>query len=125
MHCEIVSIDNREERSRFIARGHVVISLPNNYANARRPVERGRGSIGHYGLPPDAPRDRHKWFFSLSEAAEFFQAQTQRHPAELVESFCIEKPRLAWVRALRHLRYSAASYRNRYAHSAWAVFRRT
>ena len=108
-----------------VARGHVVVSLPNNYANARRPVERGRGSIGHYGLPPDPPKDRHKWFFSLSEAADFFQAQTQRHPATLVELFCIEKPRLGWVRALRHLRYPSASYRNRYAHSAWAVFRRS
>jgi SAM-dependent methyltransferase len=107
-----------------VTRGHAVISLPNNYANARRPVERGRGAIGHYGLPVDAPQDRHKWFFSLSEAAAFFAGQVQRHPVELVELFCIEKPRNPLVRAARHLRYSEESYLNRYAHSVWAVYRR-
>jgi SAM-dependent methyltransferase len=108
-----------------VSRGHVVVSLPNNYANARRPVERGRGSIGHYGLPADPPADRHKWFFSLSEAGEFFEGQTRRHPVTLVELFCIERPRNPLVRAVRSLRYSRVGYLNRYAHSAWAVFKRT
>jgi len=107
-----------------VSRGHIIVSLPNNYANARVPVERGRGAIGHYGLPVDAPVDRHKWFFSLSEAGLFFQGQTTKYPIELVELFCIERPRNPLVRGLRSLRYSRESYLNRYAHSVWAVFRR-
>lgn len=108
-----------------VARGHIIVSLPNNYANARRPVERGRGTVGHYGLPVEPPADRHKWFFSLSEAADFFRGQAGRQPVELVELFCIERPRHPLVRAARGLRYSRAAYLNRYAHSVWAVFRRT
>ena len=107
-----------------VARGAIVVSLPNNHANARRPIERGRGSIGHYGLPLDAPADRHKWFFSLGEAAAFLAGQVGRHPVELVELFAIEKPRPGILRMLRRLRYGGAAYQNRYAHSVWAVFRR-
>jgi SAM-dependent methyltransferase len=107
-----------------VARGHVVLSLPNNWANARRAVERGRGAIGHYGLPVEPPADRHKWFFSLSEAETFVRGQAARHPCEVVELFALAKPRHPLVTALRGLRYSAAAYRNRYAHSLWAVLRR-
>jgi SAM-dependent methyltransferase len=107
-----------------VARGTIVVSLPNNHANARRPIERGRGSIGHYGLPLEAPVDRHKWFFSLGEAAAFLGGQVGRHPVELVELFAIEKPRPAILRGIRRLRYGTEAYGNRYAHSVWAVFRR-
>jgi len=107
-----------------VARGTIVVSLPNNHANARRPIERGRGSIGHYGLPLEAPVDRHKWFFSLGEAAAFLGGQMGRHPVELVELFAIEKPRPAILRGIRRLRYGTEAYGNRYAHSVWAVFRR-
>ena len=108
-----------------VARGTIVVSLPNNHANARRPIERGRGSIGHYGLPLDAPVDRHKWFFSLGEAAAFLAGQAGRHPIELVELVAIEKPRPTILRMVRRLRYGKEAYQNRYAHSVWAVFRRT
>ena len=107
-----------------VARGAIVVSLPNNHANARRPIERGRGSIGHYGLPLDAPADRHKWFFSLGEAATFLAGQAGRHPVEMVGLFAIEKPRPPDLRVLRRLRYGEDAYQNRYAHSVWAVFRR-
>lgn len=107
-----------------VARGHLVISLPNNYANARRPVARGRGTLGHYGLPAEPPEDRHKWFFSLGEAADFFRGQVGRHPVELVELFCVERPRPLLVRVVRGLLYARVAYLNRYAHSAWAVYRR-
>jgi SAM-dependent methyltransferase len=107
-----------------VCRGHAVISLPNNWANARRRIERGHGQIGYYGLPAEAPEDRHKWFFGFSEAADFFQAQTSRYPFELTELFGIEKPRLGLLRWGRRLRYSTEAYANRYAHSVWAVFRR-
>ncbi|ABK18825.1 class I SAM-dependent methyltransferase [Syntrophobacter fumaroxidans] len=105
------------------ARKVLIVSLPNNWVNARLPIARGRGRIGFYGLPADEPQDRHKWFFNLSEAVDFFTAQTKRHPLRIVECFCNEKPRPVFIRALRRLRYRERfSYLNRYAHTLWAVF---
>jgi SAM-dependent methyltransferase len=105
-----------------VSRRFVILSLPNNWANARRPISRGKGQIGHYGLPADPPADRHKWFFSLSEAKEFVEAQTQRHPAAIRELFVTEKPRFAPMRLMRRLLCgSQLQYLNRYAHTLWAV----
>ncbi len=115
---------NFEELVR-VMKGHAIISLPNNWANARRAIGRGRGSIGHYGLPPAPPADRHKWFFSLEEGRVFMEAQAGRLPISIVELFAVEKPRFPLVRALRRLRYlSQATYLNRYAHSLWVVLKK-
>lgn len=108
-----------------VSRDYVVVSLPNNWANARRPIERGKGSIAHYGLPAVRPSDRHKWFFGFTEAIEFLRAQEQLFPVSIVETAVNEKPRLALVRAWRHLRYPVRErYLNRYAHTVWAVFKK-
>ena len=103
----------------------LVISLPNNWTNARRPIERGKGSFSFYGLPAEKPQDRHKWFFGLTEARDFYYAQEKRFPLRVVECFANEKQRPALVVALRHARYPGNRYLNRYAHTLWAVFERT
>jgi SAM-dependent methyltransferase len=106
-----------------VSRDHIVVSLPNNWANARRPIERGKGSIAHYGLPAVRPPDRHKWFFGFTEAVEFLHAQEQWFPVSIIETVANEKPRLALVRAWRHMRYPVRErYLNRYAHTVWVVF---
>lgn len=106
-----------------VAAKHLVISLPNNWVNARRPIERGHGSFLHYGLPAEPPQDRHKWFFSLTEAAAFFEAQAPRHALRLVQTMATEKPRPAIVRLARRLRYpQQLHYLNRYAHTVWALY---
>jgi 2-polyprenyl-3-methyl-5-hydroxy-6-metoxy-1,4-benzoquinol methylase len=108
-----------------VSRGHVILSLPNNWTNARLPVGRGKGAIGHYGLPVDPPADRHKWFFSLTEAEAFIKGQQAKVPFEIVEMFAMEKPRFAPVRFLRHLAAgSHEQYLNRYAHTLWAVLKK-
>jgi SAM-dependent methyltransferase len=105
-----------------VADRYLILSLPNNWCVARLPIERGQGSFGKYGLPVDPPRDRHKWFFSLAEAAAFIDGQTARHPVSVVERVVCEKPRPALVRAARRLRYPAQErYLNRYAHTLWVV----
>jgi SAM-dependent methyltransferase len=101
---------------------HLLVSLPNNWCNARRPIERGRGRMAHYGLPTSPPEDRHKWFFGFTEAREFLQAQEERHGLKLVEMVANEKPRPAVVRALRRLRWPGERYLNRYAHTLWALY---
>ena len=76
-----------------VSRKYLIISLPNNWANARRPIGRGKGSFGHYGLPVDPPQDRHKWFFSLTEAEEFIEGQLKKYPISLLELRVSEKPK--------------------------------
>jgi 2-polyprenyl-3-methyl-5-hydroxy-6-metoxy-1,4-benzoquinol methylase len=106
-----------------VARKYVIISLPNNWSNARIPIARGKGSFGHYGLPIDPPQDRHKWFFAASEATNFLRAQVRKYAISILEIHATEKPRLLLARALRRLLYpSQECYLNRYAHTIWVVF---
>ena len=108
-----------------VAKEHLIISLPNCWTAARQPIERGRGSFGKYGLPVQAPMDRHKWFFSLSEAREFIHGQALLRPIAIVEWLASEKPRPLVVRALRRARYpSQERYLNRYAHTVWVVLKK-
>lgn len=103
-----------------VTRRHVVLSLPNCWAAARVPIQRGRGSFAHYGLPLDKPTDRHKWFFSLAEALEFVEGQARRLGYTIREVHAMEKPRSWLLRALRRLRYpNQMDYLNRYAHTLW------
>ncbi len=109
-----------------VTQRHLIIAWPNNWVNARVPIGRGYGSFKHYGLPPEKPRDRHKWFFSLSEAKHFVQEQIRKNgDIQLVEERIAEKPRLFFRRWLRRLRYlSQSRYLNRYAHTLWTVLRK-
>jgi len=106
-----------------VARHSVIISWHNCWVNARRPLTRGYGGFSHYGLPFERPLDRHKWFFSLEQAADFVGASCADMPIALAEAFATEKPRPAALRWLRRLRYpSQIRYLNRYAHTLWTVF---
>lgn len=105
-----------------VTRKNLILSLPNNWTNARRPVARGKGAIGHYGLPVSPPKDRHKWFFSLTEAETFIEYQAQLLNVRVEELFAMEKPRLSFLRWGRRLMNpSQRQYLNRYAHTLWAV----
>lgn len=108
-----------------VSKKHVLISLPNCWTAARRPVARGKGAIGHYGLPSARPMDRHKWFFSLSEAAEFARAQAAQHGLTIAALRVAEKPRPVFVRALRRVAHPRRErYDNLYAHTLWVLFER-
>jgi hypothetical protein len=102
---------------------YLIISLPNCWCAARKRIERGKGSFKHYGLPAEKPADRHKWFFSLSEAMDFAEAQKKKHGLNIIDMHATEKPRPAIVRFIRKIRYiNPECYANRYAHSLWMVF---
>ena len=101
---------------------YVILSLPNNWTNARRPLEKGRGSFDKYGLPPERPKDRHKWFFSLSEARDFIASQLSPYKLTLREVLATEKPRAPISRLYRRLFYPRQeNYLNRYGHTLWVV----
>jgi len=106
-----------------VASNNIVISLPNNWTNARRSIEKGKGSIAHYGLPLEKPGDRHRWFFSMNEAISFLEGQAERMTLKISEIVINEKPRNPVIRGIRHLRHPIAmSYLNRYAHTVWFVY---
>ncbi len=112
---ELVRVSNR----------HLVISLPNNWNSARQRLRRGKGGIAHYGLPLEVPVDRHRWFFSLLEARDFFEGQARNHNLEIEEMVALEAPRPALVRAVRRLRLgSQERYSNLFAHTLVCVFRK-
>jgi len=108
-----------------VARSHLIISMPNCWNAARRPLSRGRGHFLHYGLPVQRPGDRHKWFFSTSEAEAFLRSQAQHIGLDIVDLHTTEKPRSSLIRNLRRLRYpNQARYLNRYAHTLWALLQK-
>ncbi len=107
-----------------ISNKYVIVSLPNNWANARRPIERGKGSIAHYGLPLEPPKDRHKWFFGMTEAIDFIDSRKDRHPVSIVKKIINEKPRMLIIRLIRRIIYpNPERYMNRYAHTVWAIIK--
>jgi len=105
-----------------VSRRHVIVSLPNCWSDARVKIERGKGSFLHYGLPAQPPPDRHRWFFSLSQARDFFNAKAEEKDLAVVDMFITEKPRNALIRWLRHLRHPGERYSNRYSQTLWVVF---
>jgi SAM-dependent methyltransferase len=105
-----------------VARRYIIISLPNCWRDARRPIERGRGTFAHYGLPADPPMDRHKWFFNYTQAREFLERQSQRKFLRIVEMFATEKPKPWPAIAFRKILYQGERYRNRYTQTVWCVY---
>lgn len=109
-----------------VTRKYVIISWPNNWVNARGPIHRGYGSFKNYGLPVEKPKDRHKWFFSISEAKHFVQEQIHKNgDIQLIEERVSEKLKFPLFRQLRHLWYPKQEhYLNRYAHTLWTVLQK-
>jgi len=109
-----------------VTRDHLLVTLPNNWNSARRQLLRGKGSVAHYGLPLEKPVDRHRWFFSFSEAEAFLRGQSERHALRLVELRALEKPRPLVVRTARRILFPRPErYRNLYSHTLAAHFRRS
>lgn len=108
-----------------VTREHLLVSLPNTWNAARKQLARGRGAIEHYGLPPEPPSDRHRWFFNLSEADAFLAAQGERHGLVRAARWVLEKPRPRAVRwARRLLQPDPVRYRDLYAHTLAVHFAR-
>lgn len=72
-----------------VSRDVVIVSLPSPWTDAYRVLRTGpyRESLAikYYGLPPTPPGDRHKWFFSASEARAFVGARSLHNGYEVIE----------------------------------------
>ena len=115
MFNEVVRVSNR----------WVIISLPNCWRDARRPIARGKGRFRHYGLPLSKPEDRHKWFFSFAEARDFILSKATALRLDIKEMFVTEKPKMGMIRLLRKVRYPGDRYQNRYSGTLWVVLEKT
>lgn len=82
-----------------VARRHIIITLPNAYElGIRLRVLRGRPISGKYGLPSARPLDRHRWFFSLSEASEFIGENAATNGWRLTDERAVIGPNRAHLR---------------------------
>ena len=65
-----------------VSKKNVIISLPNCWRKMFKQMLKGRGDVASYGLPPEKPMDRHKWFMNTQEIEEFlaYQSAAGEHP---------------------------------------------
>lgn len=72
-----------------VSRHYVVISLPNPWATFYSVVTQMKYADGQplkfYGLPPEPPEDRHKWFFSRNEAEHFIRYRASLNNMKIVQ----------------------------------------
>jgi SAM-dependent methyltransferase len=67
-----------------VTRGYAIVSLPNPFAQYWPLFFRGGGNADKYGLPPDRPPDRHRWFFNYDEAKTFLITMAHRNNARIL-----------------------------------------
>ena len=104
-----------------VSKKTVIIALPNCWRDARGPIEKGAGSFKHYGLEPEKPLDRHKWFFNIEQAINFITTRADKDGFKIQELFVTEKPKNSFLCSLRKLRYAGMKYHNRYSQTLWTV----
>lgn len=61
----------------------IIISLPNCWRKTAKQFIRGYGTAASYGLPPEKPLDRHKWFFNTEDVENFIFYNTARNSLKL------------------------------------------
>ena len=74
-----------------VSKRHVVISLPNPHRDFYAMLREGNYCEGRhlkfYGLPPEPPEDRHRWFFTVEEPQAFLEPRAQPHEMEILEPY--------------------------------------
>ena len=118
-------LENIHEISKELFRAsnnHVLISLPNCWRDARVKIQKGRGAIAHYGLPLKKPLDRHKWFFTTSEAIDFLKSIK---PNNYELKITLTEPKRNFLlKFFRKLAYSNSAYQNKFCQTIWAEYKR-
>ncbi|PJB71163.1 MAG: hypothetical protein CO093_05760 [Alphaproteobacteria bacterium CG_4_9_14_3_um_filter_47_13] len=72
-----------------VSKKYVIISLPNSYRDfvgaLTGPEAAKAVNFKYYGLPAQRPDDRHKWFFSNSDADAFIRAKAAQNNMKIVQ----------------------------------------
>ena len=85
-----------------VSRKYIIVSLPNCWRATTREVLSARSRSASYGLPPESPHDRHKWYFNSEDIEDFMFYNAQRLGLQ-VHSVCFHAPRRKWTHTLLHL----------------------
>lgn len=113
-----------------VSRRHVLLALPNPWTNffssLRCPGLSRKGLMKFYGLPPEPPKDRHRWFFNADEGREFIKYRADRC------GFRVSKMELEYVRGDNRLKRFARAiffrrdvdWTNLYSGPVWALLER-
>ena len=114
-----------------VARHHLIVSLPNPLGVAYGRLRFGDYRPGQftkfYGLPLEAPADRHRWFFSYGEAEKFICYRAGLNGMRVLQ---MEPERMGgeptrWKRLARMVLFrNDLNPRNLYAGTLWAVLER-
>jgi hypothetical protein len=71
-----------------VANRHVIVSMPNAWSDIynilRGAPYRPDKILKFYGLPLEPPKDRHRWFFSLSEARDFIRGRAELNGMQVI-----------------------------------------
>ncbi len=78
-----------------ITKGNLIISLPNCWKKTTKKFVRGYGSGASYGLPPEKPFDRHKWFFNPEDVDNFISYNAYKQGFEVVD-ISYHMPTMTW-----------------------------
>lgn len=119
-----------------VSKKYVIISLPNPYGALwnylKNPSTYNRNqNLKFYGLPPEKPEDRHKWFFSTTEAKRFIQYKCKKNDLTVIQ-MDIEGGKLPKISGIRKIifehflgKYLNVFYnRDLYTGTMWAVLRK-
>lgn len=115
-----------------VSRAHVIISLPNPWAGFLGMLRAGHyrpdQPMKFYGLPPEPPEDRHKWFFSHEEAKNFVLHRALKNNMRVLQMDAYHGMK-NWKRRLRNLAImtllrNKLSNENLHEAILWAVLQR-
>jgi len=122
-----------------ISRKYIIISLPNaltivpNYLRESQYQPNNGSLVGEYfgtyskfyGLPKNYPSDRHRWFFSFTEAQDFFHYHQSQLGYRILEEFPIglegSSVKGKMLRKIVSPLISERTYKNLFAGVYWNV----
>lgn len=81
-----------------VTRKYLIISLPNCWRKTIKEFLGGRGTSASYGLPPEKPFDRHKWFMNSEDIAQFmFYKTAVSFPKPSIKRMVYYIPSTTWT----------------------------
>lgn len=87
-----------------VSKNRVVVSLPNCWRKTLSDLIRGRGIRSSYGLPLVAPIDRHRWYFNVEDAEDFFYYHAVENGFEVTGETLHFAPEVWWHHVVLVLR---------------------
>jgi O-antigen/teichoic acid export membrane protein/SAM-dependent methyltransferase len=108
-----------------VSRQYLIISLPNNWLGARAIICKGSHtrSMRRYGLPIERPFDRHRWFFSYTEAEDFVYGMATRMNLQVIRCEPYFGTRNQIRSALLRPWMSSRRLHNLFASALWVVLK--